>query len=48
MHDRPLRDVITKVSGLFGYYWLVKGSAGSHSYELFGRAPHPTQGRREG
>ena len=34
-HDRPVRDVMTEVSGLFGYYWLVKGKPGEYSYELF-------------
>ena len=29
-HARPLRDVMTEVSGLFGYYWLPKVD----SYEL--------------
>jgi len=33
-HGRPLRDVMTEVSGLFGYYWLPKGKEGEYSYEL--------------
>ena len=33
-HARPLRDVMTEVSGLFGYYWLPKGKSGAYTYEL--------------
>ena len=33
-HARPLRDVMTEVSGLFGYYWLPKGKEGEYSFEL--------------
>lgn len=31
-HDRPLRDVMTEVSNLFGYHWSVKGLPGSYRY----------------
>jgi hypothetical protein len=34
-HSRPLRDVMTEISGLYGYYWLPKGKPGAYSYELF-------------
>ena len=33
-HARPLRDVMTELSGLFGYYWLPKGKEGNYRYEL--------------
>ena len=50
-HARSLRDVMTKLSGLFGYYWLPKGKEGSYSYELFEdsrHAVHRDQLRRTG
>lgn len=34
-HKRPLRDVMTEVSGLFGYHWFVTGKPGAYEYELF-------------
>ena len=39
-HARPLRDVMTEISSLFGYYWLPKGKEGSYSYELFEDTKH--------
>ncbi len=35
MRDRPLRDVMVEVANLYGYYWLVKGTPGDRTYELF-------------
>ncbi len=34
-HDRPLRDVMTEVSGLCGYRWMVLGKPGNYAYELY-------------
>ena len=34
-HKRPLRDVMTEISGLYGYRWLISGKAGAYEYELF-------------
>ncbi len=34
-HDKPLRDVMTEISALYGYYWLAKGQKGAWTYELF-------------
>ncbi len=34
-HDKPLRDVMVEISGLFGYYWLTKGRKDAWTYELF-------------
>ncbi len=34
-HNRPLRDVLTEVAGLYGYHWLISGKPGSYEYELF-------------
>ena len=34
-HKRPLRDVMTEISGLFGYHWFVTGKPGAYEYELF-------------
>lgn len=34
-HDRPLRDVMTEVSNLFGYYWSVDGTPGHYRYGLY-------------
>lgn len=34
-HGRPLRDVMTELSGLCGYHWMVTGKSGSYDYELF-------------
>ncbi|NIM06695.1 MAG: hypothetical protein GTN65_14020, partial [Armatimonadetes bacterium] len=31
-HKRPLRDVMTEISGLYGYHWLVKGKKGEYRY----------------
>ena len=45
-HDRPLRDVMTEVSNLFGYHWSVKGFPGSYRYELYEDSRHAK--RRDG
>ncbi len=34
-HNRPLRDVMTEISGLYGYRWLMSGKPGSYEYEIF-------------
>ena len=34
-HKRPLRDVMTEVSGLYGYRWLISGKPGAYEYQLF-------------
>lgn len=34
-HERPLRDVMTEIAGLYGYHWLLNGKAGEYEYELF-------------
>ena len=34
-HDKPLRDVMTEISALYGYFWLAKGKEGAWTYELF-------------
>ena len=34
-HDRPLRDVMTEVSDLLGYYWSVDGVPGHYRYGLY-------------
>jgi len=39
-HKRPLRDVMTEVSGLYGYYWLISGKSGAYEYELFEDISH--------
>lgn len=45
-HDRPLRDVLTEISGLYGYYWLAKGEEGKWSYELFEDIRHAQKRKR--
>ena len=44
-HDRPLRDVMTEVSNLFGYHWSVEGFPGRYRYELYEDSKHAA--RRE-
>lgn len=39
-HKRPLRDVMTEVSGLYGYRWLITGKPGAYTYELFEDTRH--------
>lgn len=39
-HHRTVRDVMTEISGLYGFFWLVKGKEGSYSYELFEDSRH--------
>jgi hypothetical protein len=39
-HDKPLRDVMTEISALYGYYWLVNGKQGGWEYELFEDVHH--------
>ena len=34
-HKRPLRDVMTEISGLYGYRWFISGKLGAYQYELF-------------
>lgn len=41
--DRPLRDLMTELSGLFGYYWLARGQKGQWTYELFEDVVHAKQ-----
>ena len=38
--DKPLRDVMTEISNLYGYYWLVKGKRDAWTYELFQDTVH--------
>ncbi len=33
-HNRPIRDVMTEISALYGYHWVVSGKQGAYSYEL--------------
>jgi len=34
-HNRPIRDVMTEISDLYGFCWLVKGKSGAYEYEMF-------------
>ncbi len=34
-HGAPLRDVMTEISVLYGYFWLAKGQKDAWTYELF-------------
>ncbi|MCX6376580.1 MAG: hypothetical protein NTU88_11200, partial [Armatimonadetes bacterium] len=34
-HSRRLRDVMTEVSGLYGYRWLITGKPGAYEYEMY-------------
>ena len=34
-HSRPIRDVMTEISGLYGYRWLISGKPGAYEYEMF-------------
>lgn len=34
-HSRPLRDVMTEVSGIYGFHWLISGKPGAYEYQLF-------------
>jgi len=45
-HARPLRDVMTEISGLFGYYWLPKGKEGEFTYELREDSRHAEKRRQ--
>lgn len=38
--DKPLRDVMTEISALYGYYWLAKGQKNAWTYELFEDVVH--------
>ena len=39
-HNRPLRDVMTEISGLYGYHWLISGREGAYQYEIFEDTRH--------
>lgn len=39
-HNRPLRDVMTEISGLYGYRWFIGGKPGSYDYEMFEDISH--------
>ena len=40
LRDKPLRDVMTEIANLYGYYWLVKGKRDAWTYDLFEDTVH--------